>query len=115
MEGEASAVAAWIRSEVPGELLPAFAPRLVFDSLEYLRPTTIGSFVGACRFLCGGSHSDLDPAGEAGLADPGDAPWRLGPLADVELTDQPRSHELLVRHGTGENLDEAGTAYGRVV
>src|SRR4051812_23554722 len=115
MEGEASAVAAEIRSDVPGELLAAFAPRLVFDSLEYLRPTTIGSFVGACRFLCQGAHSDLDPLGEAGLVDPRDATWRLDPLSDLEITDQPRSHELLLRHGTGENLDEAGTAYGRGV
>jgi uncharacterized protein (DUF983 family) len=97
------------------ELLNRHAPRLHFDALECLRPTSFDSYLGASAMV----DRDGNPAGDAQdvLAGKGNPESWLDPLpADRgDLNSIHRSNLLLATFGPGAARDEAGTCYGRAV
>jgi hypothetical protein len=99
------------------ELLKRFAPTLHFDALERWRPGLVDRYLEHSTVLDGKDRplSGTPPA-EPRMSEQADDlkarinPLRNGPGLDTQL----RSNEMLGAYGHDEDLDGAGTAYGRV-
>jgi hypothetical protein len=98
-------------------LLRQFAPILYFDALERWRPGLVGTYLQGSAFLDGeGQKLEATPPAEpAMLEHSSEVKARLNPLiGGPGLDTQLRSAEILGAYGTGINLNDAGTVYGRV-
>lgn len=99
------------------ELLRRFAPTLHFDALERWRPDPVGAYLRHSSVLDGEDRQlPGTPPAEAAMRERGDElEARLDPLRDgSDVDSQERSSEMLAAYGRTQDLDGAGTAYGRV-
>jgi len=100
------------------ELLRRFAPTLHFDALERWRPGLVDRYLEHSTILDGQDQRlPGTPPAEPAMREQGpDHKARLNPLdggADVDT--QRRSNEVLAEYGRDQDLNSAGSAYGRVV
>lgn len=99
------------------ELLRRFAPTLNFDALERWRPDPVDAYLRNSTVLDGEDRQlPGTPPAEAAMREHGDElRARLNPLRDgSDVDSQQRSSEMLAAYGRSQDLDGAGTAYGRV-
>lgn len=98
-------------------LLELFAPKLVFDSLETLRPTVVVDYLLSSTIVdAGGEAVEGGVAGVEMLGEDDQPSWRLNPLEGAEnLNTEERSREVLEELGLAQHLGDAGTCYGRIV
>jgi hypothetical protein len=100
------------------ELLKRFAPALHFDALERWRPGLVDGYLEHSTVLDGRDRQlpGTPPAGPAMREHRGDPKARLNPLEHGAGVDtQKRSNEVLTEYGREQELNSAGSAYGRVV
>lgn len=100
------------------ELLKRFAPTLHFDALERWRPSLVDRYLEHSTVLNGRDQKlpGTPPAEPVMREQSADHKARLNPLAGGAGVDtQRRSNEVLAEYGRKQNLDSAGSAYGRIV
>jgi hypothetical protein len=99
------------------ELLRRHAPRLIFDSMEALRPTRVDAYLEG-SVVWDREERVVAAAGSSIDAERGQRDWMLNPLPNLRGSEgergELRSDALLARYEARQDPAAQGTCYGRV-